>query len=131
MAVVFVDNGTFIFTDHVLGIAGGGPTASGFYMGWGTGGGTSTATNTDVDLGNPATEARVSATVEQEDGTASDTAQFIGRLTKTAVPKTINEFGFYIDATGTATDMIVRADHGDVTLATDDQIEYTLTIQMV
>ena len=129
MAVIFVDNGTELFSDFILAIAGASVTASGFYMGWGTGGsGTGgTATNTDVDLEAEATEARVSCTGESQ--SAADTNQFIGRL-QTTTSQTIEEFGFYIDATGTATDMIVRANHGEVSLATDDQIEYTLTIQM-
>ncbi len=64
-----------------------------------------------------------------ESQSAADTLQWIGRLTTTTA-KTIEEFGFFIDATGTATDMLIRANHGAVSLATDDIIEYTLTLQM-
>ena len=129
MAVIFVDNGTELFSDFVLAVVGGTVTASGFFMGWGTGGSSTggTATNTDVDLRAEATEARVSCTGESQ--SAPDTNQFIGRLTKTDVASTIEEFGFYI-GTGTATAMVIRANHGGVALATEDIIEYTLTIQM-
>ncbi len=125
---LYVDNGTELITDQTLGIVGTAVTASGFYIGWGTGGSSTggTATNTDVDLREPATEARVSATSESE--SAADTAQWIGTLQTTTV-KTIEESGLFIDATGTATDMLIRANHGGVVMATDDQIEYTFTLQ--
>jgi len=125
---IFVDNGTELITDQTLGIVGTAVTASGFYIGWGTGGSSTggTATNTDVDLEVPATEARVSCTDESE--SAADTAQWIGTLQTTTV-KTIEESGLFIDATGTATDMLIRANHGGVVMATDDQIEYTFSLQ--
>lgn len=125
---LYVDNGTELITDQTLGIVGTAVTASGFYIGWGTGGSSTggTATNTDVDLEAPATEVRVSATSESE--SAADTAQWIGTLQTTTV-KTIEEAGLFIDATGTATDMLIRANHGGVVLATDDQIEYTFSLQ--
>ena len=125
---LYVDNGTELITDQTLGIVGTAVTASGFYIGWGTGGSSTggTATNDDVDLSVPATEARVSCTDESE--SAADTAQFIGTLQTTTV-KVIEESGLFIDATGTATDMLIRANHGGVVLATDDQIEYTYTLQ--
>ncbi len=131
MAVVFVDTGTEIVSDAILGIAGaGGPaTATGFYIHWGTGGGTVTATNTDIDLAQPATEVRVSATSETQP--SADTTQWVGRLTnQKAGGVTISEAGLFIDATGTATDMLIRGDHADVGLATEDIIEYTITLQM-
>ncbi len=127
MAVVFVDNGTELVIDWIESIVGTAVTASGWYMGWGTGG-TVTATNTDIDLGAEATELRVSTTGESQ--SAADTFQWIGRLTKTAIPASIDEFGLYTDSTGTTTDMIVRADHGTVVMATEDIIEYTCTLQM-
>ena len=128
-ATIFVDNGTDLVSDALLTLVGASVTASGFYIGWGTGGSSTggTATNTDVDLEAPATEARVSCTDESQ--SAADTNQFIGTLQTTTV-KTIEESGLYIDATGTATDMLIRANHGGVVMATDDQIEYTYTLQI-
>ncbi len=127
-AVVYVDNGTELVSDALLAIVGASVTASGFYIAWGTGGSSSggTATNTDVDLEARATEAAVSATSETQ--SAADTNQWVGRLQTTTV-KTIEEVGLFIDATGTATDMIIRASHGGVVMATDDIIEYTITLQ--
>ena len=126
---LFVDNGTELVSDALLTLVGASVTASGFYIGWGTGGSSTggTATNADVDLEAPATEARVSATTE--DQSAPDTNRWIGTLQTTTV-KTIEESGLFIDATGTATDMLIRANHGGVVMATDDQIEYTYTLQI-
>ena len=126
-AIIFVDNGTELMADAMLSHTGATVTASGWYMGWGTGGsGTlGTATNTDVDLRAEATEARVSATAETQ---AGDTNTFIGRLTAIGA-QSIEEFGFYTDATGTATDMFVHANFDSVGLATDDIIEFTLNFQ--
>jgi len=121
MAVVYVDTGTEFVVDK---IHNGGGTAT-FYIGWGTGG-TATATNGDVDLAVAATEARVTATTE--DQSAADTNRWIGRLTAETV-KTIEEVGLFFTGTGTASDMIIRADHGGIALATDDIIEYTITLQ--
>ncbi len=133
--VIFIDNGTEVVADVVLGIAGsGGPvTATGFYMGWGTGGTTSASATADkttssVDLSAEATETRVSCTGESQ--SAGDTNQWIGRLT-TTTSKTIEEFGLFINASTTATDALVLADHGSVALATDDIIEYTCTLQFI
>jgi hypothetical protein len=130
VAVIFVDNGTELVSDSLLAMVGATVTASGFYMGWGTGGSSTgaTATNTDIDLAAPATEARVSATSETQ--SAGDTNQWIGTLTAVGQAKTVEEFGLYINATGTATDMLIRANHGGVALATEDAIEYTATLQM-
>jgi hypothetical protein len=127
-AVIYVDNGTELVSDAILALTGASVTASGWYIAWGTGGSSSggTATNTDVDLEARATETAVSATSETQ--SAADTNQWVGRLQTTTV-KTIEEVGLFIDATGTATDMIIRASHGGVVMATDDIIEYTITLQ--
>lgn len=124
-AVIFVDSGTEIVSDLIM---NGGGTAT-FYIGWGTGGSSTgaTATNTDVDLAAAATEARVTATTE--DQPSGDTNRWIGRLTA-ETSKTIEEVGLFQHGTGTATDMIIRGSHGGLTLATDDIVEYTVTLQM-
>lgn len=130
MAVVFVDTGTDIAARALfeLDLEGGTEaTASGFYIGWGTGGGTSTATEGNVDLAIRATEVLVSATTESVSG---DTITWIGRITNQEVGgKVISEAALFIDATGTATDMIIIGDFGDITVATDDVIEFTFTLQ--
>ena len=128
MAVIFVDNGTDLVSDALLALVGASVTASGFYIGWGTGGsGTGgTATNTDVDLEAPSSEARVSATAESQ--SSADTDQWIGRITSTQT-QVIEEAGLYIDATGTATDMIIRANFGEVSVVNNDIIEFTFQLQ--
>jgi hypothetical protein len=127
-ATIYVDNGTELVSDMMLAFTGASVTASGWYIAWGTGGSSTgaTATNTDVDLAARATETAVSATSETQ--SAADTNQWVGRLQTTTV-KTIEEAGLFIDATGTATDLIIRASHGGVVMATDDIIEYTFTLQ--
>lgn len=130
MAVVYVDNGTELVSDALLALVGASVTASGFYIGWGTGGSSTgaTATNTDVDLAAQATEARVSATSETQ--SAADTDQWVGRLTNNgAASKVIEEAALFIDATGTATDMLIRGSFGGITVATDDVVEFTFTLQ--
>ena len=126
-ATILVDNGTDLLSDALLALVGATVTASGFYIGWGTGGSSTggTATNTDVDLEAPFAT-RVSCTGETQ---AGDTNTFIGTLLSESA-LTIEEAGLYIDATGTATDMLIRANHGGVVMATDDQIEYSFTLQI-
>lgn len=126
-AIVYVDNGTDLVSDALLALVGASVTASGFYIGWGTGGsGTGgTATNADVDLEAQATEARVSATSETQSG---DTDTWVARL-QTTTAKVIEEAGLFINATGTATDMLIRANFGEISLATDDIIEFTFSLQ--
>lgn len=126
-AIIFVDNGTELMADAMLAFTGATVTASGWYIAWGTGGSSSgaTATNTDVDLAARATEDSVSATTETQSG---DTNTFTGRLTTTTA-KIIEEVGLFIDATGTVTDMFIRANHDGVGLATDDIIEYQISLQ--
>ena len=126
-AIIYVDNGTELVSDMMLAFTGASVTASGWYIAWGTGGsGTGgTATNTDVDLEARATEAAVSATSETQSG---DTNTWVGRL-QTTTAKVIEEVGLFVDATGTATDMIIRANFGEVSLATDDIIEFTISLQ--
>ena len=128
MTIIYVDNGTELVTDALLALVGASVTASGFYIGWGTGGsGTlATATSVDVDLRAEATEARASATSETQ--SSADTNTWVARL-QTTTAKVIEEAGLFINATGTATDMLIRANFGEISLATDDIIEFTFSLQ--
>jgi hypothetical protein len=127
-AVYFVDNGTELVSDALLALVGASVTASGFYVGWSTGGsGTlATATNTDVDLSATSTSTRASATSETQ--SAADTNQWVARLTST-VTQEIQSAGLYIDATGTATDMLIHGTFGGISLVNSDVIEFTFTLQ--
>lgn len=122
-AVVFVETGEAFVADMVS----PGSTAT-FFMAWGTGGSSTgaTATNSDVDLAARATETFVTATTE--DQSAADTCRWIGILTA-GTAKTIEEGGLFYSTAGTATGLIIRTSHGGVALATDDQIQYTYTLQ--
>ena len=124
-AVVFVETGEAFVADKVSPQA----TATAFHIGWGTGGSSTgaTATNADIDLAAAATELRVTATVE--DQSAADTCRWIGILTAVGTAKTIEEAGLFFHGTSTATALIIRTSHGGVALATDDQIQYTFTLQ--
>lgn len=125
MAAVFTTSGEFWLNDLIT-MTITGPTA-GWYIGWGSG--TTTEAKSDVDLEAAATEARVTATSEGEVSTASDIFQVIGTLTKTAVTADISEAGLFWDATSTASDILIHGTHTAVSLATEDQIRYTITLE--
>lgn len=122
-AVVYVDTGTEFVADKITSAV-----AATYYIGWGTGGSSTgaTATGTDVDLAAAATEARVTATTE--DQPAADTNRWVGRLTTTTA-KVIEEVGLFFHGTSTATAMIIRNSHGGISLATDDVVEYDIRLQ--
>lgn len=129
-AVVVVQTGKAFIADQVSPAGGGTAT---FYIGWGTGGSSTggTATNTDLDLRARATEAFVTATTE--DQPSADTCRWIGIVTcQRAGGYTVEEGGlFYIDENGgTATGLIIRISHNGVALATDENIQYTFTMQI-
>lgn len=125
MAAVFTNSGEFWHVD-LISMAVTGPTA-GWYIGWGSG--TTTEAKTDVDLEAAATESRVTATDEGQQAGASDIMQWIGTLTKTAVTADISEAGLFWDATSTASDIMIHGTHTAVSLATEDQIRYTFTLE--
>jgi len=99
------------------------------YVGWGTGAGT--AAKGDTDLFTTANEARVLTTTSKT-GTGS-TAKFqaVGTITS-ASGQTITNAGLFTTA-GTGTpptggSLIVKGDHTGVALLTNDQIQYTFTL---
>lgn len=126
-AVCLTATGITFITDKIDGTS----TATGFWIGWGTGGSSTgaTATSADTGLKAAATEAWVAATVTQS---AVDTNQFVATITA-GTGKTVEEaivFAGTTTATGTATNRcLIRASHGGVTLATGDAIQYTVTLQ--
>lgn len=128
-ATVYTDLGKQWTARHMNDTVG---TATGWYIGWGTGGsGTNaTASDGDLDLFAAATEARVTATSEDViDTTVSDdTTRWISTLTA-GTAKTIQEVGLFNHVTSTATAILIHANHGDIALATDDQIQYTIDLQ--
>ena len=99
------------------------------YIHWGTGAGTSAVG--DVDLFTPATEARVLATRSQP---SADTVRWVGTLTADGA-KTITNAGVW-DAAGTGsppsggTPLIVKGDFTGIALAINDQIQFTINLQI-
>ena len=103
-------------------------TATGAFIGWGTGGSGTGGTATDVDTGlkAAATEAFQVATKSQPN---ADTNQYVATITA-GTAKTIEE-AIVLVGTGTATGTnktLIRASHGGQTLATGDSIQYTITM---
>lgn len=103
-------------------------TATGAWIGWGTGGSSTGATATDTDTGlmAAATEAFQAATKSQPD---SDTNQYVATLTA-GTAKTVEE-AIVLAGSSTATGTnktLIRASHGGQTLATGDTIQYTISM---
>lgn len=88
---------------------------------WGTGAGT--AAKGDTTLFTEASEARVAATVSQP---ASDKNQWVGTLTANGA-KTITNAGLF-DAAA-AGNLIVKGDFTGIVLATNDKIEFTISLE--
>lgn len=135
-AVVFTTIGVTDLIDIIGGARG---TATAWYIGWGTGGsGTgATATEVDVDLKAFATNSegnvlgRASATGESQP--AAHQLQWKRKLTNNNTSKGFEEVGLFIadaggSSTSTSTTMWVRANYGSITVATDDAIEFTITL---
>ena len=99
------------------------------YCGWGTGAGTSA--KADTDLFTPANEARVLATTSKQ--STGSTAKYQAVATITSLSgQTITNAGLFTTA-GSGTppsggSLIVKGDHTGVALLTNDQIQYTFTL---
>jgi hypothetical protein len=99
------------------------------YVGWGTGAGT--AAKADTDLFTAAAEPRVQATCSKT-GTGS-TAKFQAVATLTSLSgQTITNAALFTAAGSgsppSGASCIVKGDHSGVALATNDQIQYTFTL---
>lgn len=124
MAAVFTTSGTFFLTDLLI----AGTTATGWFIGYGSG--TTTEGASDLDLDSVSTDVRVTATAVEEQPSASDTAQFVGTVTIGAAGGiSVEEAGLFWDATGTASKMLIRGTHTTVAAAQNDQIRYTFRLQ--
>jgi hypothetical protein len=122
MANVVTNIGKGIYTGQML----SGATAKTFYVSWGTGAGTSGAT--DTTLFTESTEARVgTTTTQQTTSTTNDTNRFVGTITA-AGGRTITNAGIF-DATSSG-NMIAKGDFTGVVLNTGDSIAFTFNIQL-
>jgi hypothetical protein len=95
--------------------------ANSFWIGWGTGAGTTA--KGDTTLFTESTEARASAVKSQP---AADRIQWVATLTADGA-KTITNAGVF--TASTAGTLVVKGDHGGVALALNDSIEYTISLE--
>lgn len=92
------------------------------FIGWGTGAGTAAAA--DTTLFTEASESRVTATRTQP---AADTIQWQGTLTATGAKTITNAGNLTASTSGT---LIVHGDFTGIALAINDQIQFTITLQI-
>ena len=119
MATLLVNTGRAIVTSR---LNGGGTTPS--YVAWGTGAGTTGATDTTLFTENGS---RVSGTVTQQTAsTTNDTFQVVGTQTA-AVGETITNAGLF-DAS-TSGNLFVKGDFTSIALNSGDSIQFTFKVQ--
>lgn len=126
MATVVANTGKANFTQGIR-RAGTEPV----YIGWGTGAGTSNASDTTLfteDTGGSPAYARATGTSSQvTTSTTNDTWQLVGTLTANA-SKTITNAGCF-DAS-TSGNLAVKGDFSGVALNTNDSIQFTIQVQL-
>lgn len=119
MATVLTNVGEQFVCDFLSGVV----STAADYVAWGTGGGT--AVKGDTALTTESAETRVQGTKSTQGTGASAVYQVVATLTSLGA-QTIDEAGLFTAVTvGT---MVISGDHAGVLLATDDQIEYTFTL---
>lgn len=120
MANVFANTGKAITTNRVKNGATGATEPN--YVAWGTGAGTSAATDTTLFI--EASEARVAGTsTQQTTTTTNDAYQVVGTITADAA-KTITNAGLFDAAT--AGNLYVKGDFTGIVLALNDSIQFTI-----
>ena len=119
LATVFTSAGEAYVTDLVT----GDDTAPvNYFIGWGTGVGG--AVKGDTTLGTESAETRGTAVETQP---VADKGQWVATLTSLS-GQSISEVGLFTAVTvGT---MLIRKDFTPIPLLTDDQIEFTITLEM-
>ena len=120
-ATLLVNGGRAIITNLVSGLGGTVPK----YVAWGTGAGTTGAT--DTTLFTESAEARTSGTVTQQTtSTSNDTLQVVGAITATAV-RVITNAGLF-DQLAVGGNLFVKSDFTSITLASGEIITFTFKI---
>lgn len=123
MANVVTNVGKGLITGRIKGSAANEPNQ----LAWGTGAGTTAAT--DTTLFTEASESRVACTTTQQTTTTTDdTYQAVGTLTVAGADKTITNVGLFDAAT--AGNLFVKSDFTGLALAVGDSIAFTLKVQM-
>lgn len=102
-------------------------TVTGWYIAVGSGTVTDAKTSTGCEA--EATDARVTATAEFVTGAAlaSDTYQWEGIYTCGTATKDVSEAGLFSAATNG--DLLIFGTYTGISLASDDQVSYTITLQ--
>lgn len=119
MATILANRGKEIIADRILG-NGTEPK----FVAWGTGAGTSAAT--DTTLFTESAESRTTGTSSKVTvTTTNDTYQVVGQIVATGA-RTITNAGLF-DAS-TSGNLFVKTDFTGVVLATDDSITFTFKI---
>jgi hypothetical protein len=119
-ATLLVNGGRAVITNLVGGVGGTVPK----YVAWGTGAGTTGAT--DTTLFTESSETRTSGTVTRTTtSTANDTMQIVGQIVATGA-RVITNSGLF-DAV-TVGNLFVKTDFTSITLATGESITFTYSI---
>lgn len=120
MATLLVNTGKAIITNYLIGTAATQPK----YAGWGTGSGTTTATDTTLFT---ETGTRVSGTTTQQTtSTTNDTYQVIATISAVGTV-TITNAGLF-DAS-TSGNLFVKGDFTGIGLTSGDSIQFTFKTQ--
>jgi len=93
------------------------------YVGWGTGAGT--AAKGDTTLFTEASEARVQGTVSKTGTGATAKYQLVSTLTANGAKTITNAGNFTASVAGT---LMIHGDFTGITLAENDQIQFTFTL---
>lgn len=121
-ASLVVNTGRAIATNMISGIGGTAPK----YLAWGTGAGTTAATDTTLFTEGP--EARATCTVSQQTvTTTNDTYQAIGTITASAA-RTVTNAGLFDVVTASSGNLYCKTDFTGIVLATGDSIQFTMKI---
>lgn len=120
MATLLVNTGKAIVTNYLAGGAATQPK----YVGWGTGAGTTAATDTTLftEIGSRTT----GTATQQTTSTTDDTYQVIGTLTASG-SVTITNAGLF-DAS-TSGNLFVKGDFSGIALTSGDSIQFTFKTQ--
>jgi hypothetical protein len=122
MATLLVNTGKAVVTNR---INGSGTTP--LYVAWGTGAGTTAATDTTLftESSSPATRATGTAS-QQTTSTTNDTFQVVGTLTS-GTSQTITNAGTF-DAVSSG-NLFVKGDFTGIALNSGDSIQFTVKVQ--
>jgi len=121
VATIYTDAGEAAIVDLIDGVGSTVLSAANAKVAWGTGAGT--AVKADTILFTEASEARVAAAISQP---TADKNQWVGTITADA-GKTITNAGLFDAAT--VGNLVIHGDFTGIVLATNDKIEFTISLE--